>query len=301
MSPRAAVGAACLLGLAALAAAQQDFSKVRIRAEKLADTVWMLTGSGGNLAVSAGEDGVLLVDDQYAPLTERITAAIGELTPKPVRFVLNTHWHGDHVGGNVNLANAGAVIVAQDNVRTRLATEQYLELWRATVKPLPKAGLPVITFPQEATFHLNGEAIRVFHVPRAHTDGDAVVHFTGSDVIHTGDVFWNRLYPLIDTGAGGTLDGMIAAVDRVLAIATPSTRIVPGHGPLATREDLVAYRRMLATIGERVRAKLREGRTPEEIAASDVTAGFDDVWGKGFLTPPRFAQMVADNLRRTAP
>ena len=284
--------------IAAPAAAQQDFSKVEVKAEKLAPTVWMLMGAGGNLGLSAGEDAVFLVDDQYAPLTERITAAIAQVSPKPVRFVLNTHWHGDHVGGNEKLGRAGAVIVAHDNTRKRLSTEQFLEMWRATVKPLPKAGLPVVTFSRDTTFHLNGEEIRAFHVPRAHTDGDAIVHFAGSDVIHMGDVFWNRLYPLIDTGSGGTIDGMVAAVDRALALAGPGTRIIPGHGPLATRDDLAAYREMLATIGSRIKAMIREGKKLEEIVEANPTADFDAVWGKGFIPPRKFAEMVAMNLIR---
>ncbi|MCL4688083.1 MAG: MBL fold metallo-hydrolase [Burkholderiales bacterium] len=298
---RLAAALAAALVLAAPAAAQQDFSKVEVRAEKLAPTVWMLTGAGGNIGLSAGEDAVFLVDDQYAPLTERITAAIAQVSPKPVRFVLNTHWHGDHVGGNEKLGRAGAVIVAHDNTRKRLSTEQFLEMWRATVKPLPRAGLPVITFSRDTTFHLNGEEIRAFHVPRAHTDGDVIVHFSGSDVIHMGDVFWNRLYPLIDTGSGGTVDGMVAAVDRALALAGPGTRIIPGHGPLATKDDLAAYREMLATIGSRIKAMIREGKKLEEIVEANPTADFDAVWGKGFIPPRKFAEMVAMNLIRGAP
>lgn len=298
---RLAAALAAALVLAAPAAAQQDFSKVEVRAEKLAPTVWMLTGAGGNIGLSAGEDAVFLVDDQYAPLTERITAAIAQVSPKPVRFVLNTHWHGDHVGGNEKLGRAGAVIVAHDNTRKRLSTEQFLEMWRATVKPLPRAGLPVITFSRDTTFHLNGEEIRAFHVPRAHTDGDVIVHFSGSDVIHMGDVFWNRLYPLIDTGSGGTVDGMVAAVDRALALAGPKTRIIPGHGPLATKDDLAAYREMLATIGSRIKAMIREGKKLEEIVEANPTADFDAVWGKGFIPPRKFAEMVAMNLIRGAP
>lgn len=299
LRPVAALAAA--LALAAPAAAQQDFSKVEVKAEKLAPTVWMLTGAGGNLGLSAGEDAVFLVDDQYAPLTEKIAAAIARVSPKPVRFVLNTHWHGDHVGGNEKLGRAGAVIVAHDNTRKRLSTEQFLEMWRATVKPLPKAGLPVVTFSRDTTFHLNGEEIRAFHVPRAHTDGDVIVHFAGSDVIHMGDVFWNRLYPLIDTGSGGTIDGMVAAVDRALALAGPGTRIIPGHGPLATRDELAAYREMLATIGSRIKAMIREGKKLEEIVEANPTADFDAVWGKGFIPPRKFAEMVAMNLIRGGP
>jgi cyclase len=283
------------------AVAQRDFSKVEIRSERLADTVWMLTGSGGNLALSAGEDAVFLVDDQYAPLTEKITAAIAAISPRPVKFVLNTHWHGDHVGGNENLGKAGALIVAHDNVRKRMDSEQFVEFWRATIKPSPKGALPVVTFSADVTFHLNGDEIRAFHVPRAHTDGDVIVHFVRSDVIHMGDVHWNGLYPLIDTSSGGTMDGTIAAVDRALALATDRTKIIPGHGPLATKSDLKAYRDMLATVTGRIRQMIRDGRKLEEITASKVTADFDEKWGKGFIPPHKFAEMVAMNLLKNAP
>jgi glyoxylase-like metal-dependent hydrolase (beta-lactamase superfamily II) len=299
----ARLAAACgvAVALALPAAAQQDFSKVEVKSEKLAGTVWMLTGSGGNLGVSAGEDAVFLVDDQYAPLTEKIVAAIARVSPKPVKFVLNTHWHGDHTGGNENLGKAGALIVAHDNVRRRMDSEQFIEFLRMATKPSPRAALPVVTFSQDVTFHLNGEEVRAFHVPRAHTDGDAIVHFAGSDVIHMGDVFWNRLYPFIDTSSGGTIDGVVAAVDRALAIAKPGTRIIPGHGPLATRDDLKAYRDMLAAVSQRIKAMIREGRKLEEITASGVTADFDEAWGKGFIRPHKFAEMVAMNLLKNAP
>lgn len=298
---RIAAAFAATITFALLAQAQRDFSKVEVAALRLAGNVWMLTGSGGNMGLSAGDDGAFLVDDQYAPLAEKIQAAIRALTDKPVRLVLNTHWHGDHVGGNEHFGKAGALLVAHENVRKRMGTEQFNEFWRATIKPSPAAALPVLTYSADATFHFNGEEIRAFHVPRAHTDGDTIVHFTGSDVIHMGDVHWNGLYPLIDSSAGGTVDGLIAAVDRALAIATDTTKIIPGHGPLATKADLQAYREMLATISGRIRQMLREGRKLEDITASKVTADFDDKWGKGFIPPHKFAEMVAMNLLRNAP
>jgi glyoxylase-like metal-dependent hydrolase (beta-lactamase superfamily II) len=292
---------ALVAAFACPAAAQRDLSKVEIRAEKLADTVWMLAGSGGNIGVSAGEDAVFLVDDQYAPLTEKIRAAVAAISDKPVRFVLNTHWHGDHTGGNENLGKAGTLIVAHDNVRKRLGSEQFLEHLRITTKPEPKAALPVLTFSTDTTFHLNGDEIRAFHVPRAHTDGDTIVHFVRSDVIHMGDIYWSGMYPVIDSLSGGTVDGMIAGADRALAVATAKTKFIPGHGPLATRADLQAYRDMLATIAGRIKQMLREGRKLEDITASKVTADFDDKWGKGFVAPHKFAEMVAMSLLRSTP
>ena len=191
--------------------------------------------------------------------------------------------------------------VTIDNVRKRLSSEQFLEHLRITTKPEPKAALPVLTFSTDTTFHLNGDEIRAFHVPRAHTDGDTIVHFVRSDVIHMGDIHWNGIYPVIDSLAGGTVDGMIAAADRALAIATAKTRSIPGHGPLATRADLQAYRDMLATVAGRIKQMLREGRKLEDITASKVTADFDDKWGKGFVAPHKFAEMVAMSLLRSAP
>jgi len=280
------------------AAAQQDFSKVEITTDKLGANTYMLTGGGGNLGVSVGDDGVFIVDDQFAPLTPKITAAIAKLTNKPVRFVINTHWHFDHTGGNENFGNAGAVIVAHDNVRKRMSMEQFIEFLNMPIKPSPRAALPVVTFPSELRFHLNGEEIHAFHVAAAHTDGDAIVHFRTSNVIHLGDVFFNKLYPFIDTSSGGAIDGVIAACDKVLAMAGDNTKLIPGHGPLATKADLKAYRDMLSTVAERVRKQVREGKKLDEVVASKPTAEFDAVWGKGFLPAPKFVEMVFKNLQK---
>lgn len=290
------IAAIALLALAPAAALAQDFSKVEIKATRLTDGIYMLTGSGGNLGLSVGEDAVFLIDDQYAPLTERINAAIAKITPKPVRFVLNTHWHGDHVGGNENFGKAGAILVAHENVRKRMSMEQFIEFRRMSVAASPKAALPVVTFTDGVTFHLNGDEIRAVHVPRAHTDGDAIVHFLKSDVIHIGDVFWNGMYPFIDTSSGGSMRGTIAACDRVLAIAGAQTRIIPGHGPLSDKAGLQAYRDMLAGVLARIEPLVREGRKVEEIVAARPTAEFDAQWGKGFIAPHKFAEMVAGDL-----
>jgi cyclase len=276
--------------------AQQDFSKVEIRATKLTETTYMLTGAGGNLGLSVGEDAVFLIDDQFAPLTDRINAAIAKITPKPVRFVLNTHWHFDHTGGNENYGRAGALIVAHENVRKRMSTDQFIEFLRMNTKPSPKPALPVVTFVGAMSFHLNGEEIRAIHVPRAHTDGDAVVHFLGSDVVHMGDVYFNGFYPFIDTASGGTIDGVIAACDQVLGIATDNTRIIPGHGPLASKADLQAYRDMLSAASTRIKKLIAEGRKLEEITAAGVMKDYDEKWGKGFIAAPKFVEMVAMNL-----
>lgn len=285
----------------ALPAAAQDFSKVEIATTKLSDTVYLLVGSGGNLALSAGEDAAFLVDDQYAPLTAKIAAAVRAVTPKPVGFVLNTHWHFDHTGGNENLGKAGTVIVAHDNVRKRMDSEQLIEFLGMKTKPSPKAALPVITFSADTTFHLNGEAIHAFHAPRAHTDGDSIVVFRGSNVIHMGDVYFNGMYPFIDTSSGGTVDGVIAAADRAIALADDATKIIPGHGPLSNRAELKAYRDMLATVSGRIRQLLKEGKRLEEIVAAGVSADLDEKWGKGFIPPPKFVEMLVRNIIRNTP
>jgi cyclase len=280
---------ACVLAFAGAAAAQtQDFSRVEIKAEQLSPTTWMLTGSGGNLALSAGEDAAFLVDDQFAPLTTRIEAAVAKVTGKPIRFVVNTHWHFDHTGGNENLGKAGALIVAHENVRKRMSTEQFIEFLNMKVKTEPRTALPVVTFTRDVTFH----------VPNAHTDGDSIVHFRKSDVVHMGDVVFNGMYPFIDASSGGSVEGVIAAVDRVLAVATARTKIIPGHGPLASRADLLALREMLATVYPRIRDAARAGKGLEDVQALKPTAEFDAAWGKGFISGPRFVEMIYKSLAK---
>lgn len=295
-----AVCAAALLAaaLAAPSYAQDDFSKVEIQTQKLADTVYMMTGSGGNLGLSAGEDAVFLIDDQFAPLTPKIEAAIAKITDKPVKFVLDTHWHFDHTGGNENLGKTGAVIFAHENVRKRLSTEGFIEFLGMKTSPSPKAALPLITFTRDLTFHINGDEVFVLYVPNAHTDGDAIIHFKKSNVIHTGDTFFNRMYPFIDTSSGGTLDGMIRAADLVLRLADDDTKIIPGHGPLGNKADLQAYRDMLADVAARMRRLVRQGKTLDQAVAAKPTARFDEQWGKGFLPPEKFVAMLYGNLKR---
>jgi len=277
---------------------QQDYSKVEIKTEKLSDTTYVMFGEGGNLGLSIGQDAVFLIDDQFAPLTPKIQAAIAKLTGKPVKFVLNTHWHFDHTGGNENLANANALIVAHENVLKRMSTDQFIELLGVPVPASPKPALPVVTFTNDVTFHLNGDEIFAFHVAKAHTDGDTIVQFRKSNVIHMGDIFFNKLYPFIDISSGGSVDGMIAGADRVLGIANDSTKIIPGHGPMGTKADLKAYRDMLATIAGRIKAQVRAGKQLAEVIASKPTADFDAVWGKGFLKPEKFVEMLWKDLSR---
>ncbi len=274
----------------------QDLSRVEVKVEPLGPGLSMLTGAGGNLAVSSGPDGVLVVDDDYAPLTDKIKAAIAKLGDKPIRFVVNTHWHGDHTGGNENLGKAGVVIVAQDNVRKRMSVEQFLEAFNEKVPASPAIALPIVTFTEGVTFHLNGETIQVFHVPPAHTDGDAVVRFVKADVIHMGDTYFNGMYPFIDASTGGNIDGMIEAANRVLAGCGAATRLVPGHGPLGDKASLTRYRDMLVAARDAIRPLVKAGKSRADVVAAKPTKALDGVWGNGFMKPDDFVAVVYDGM-----
>ena len=282
--------------LALPAAAQQDFSKVEVKAEKMAGGVYMLTGAGGNIGVSAGPDGVFLIDDQYAPLTDRIRAAVATVSDKPVRFVLNTHWQGDHVGGNENLGKTGAVIFAHENVRKRMSTEQFIKLFDSKVPPSPAGALPLVTFIDAVSFHVNGDDIDAFHVPPAHTDGDAIVFFRQANVLHMGDTFFNGIYPLVDLSSGGSIDGMISACDRGLGMGDASTKIIPGHGPAGTKADLKTFRDMLAVSRDAVLPLVKAGKSLDEVKAAKPTAALDEKWGKGFIKPDTWVQILYADL-----
>lgn len=274
-----------------------DFERVEIETVPVAEGIYMLVGEGGNIGVSAGEDGVFLIDDQYAPLTEKIQAAIAAISNQPIRFVLNTHWHFDHTGGNENLGKAGVLIVAHDKVREYMSVDQFIEAFDMKLPASPPEALPVVTFNDTVTFHLNDSTIKAFHVEPAHTDGDLVVYFTEADVIHTGDVYFNGMYPFIDVAHGGSIEGTILAADRILAMAGENTKIIPGHGTLSNRAELEAYRDMLITVRDRVKAAIAKGMTVEEFIATDPTADLDAKWGEGFLKPEQFQQIVYSDLK----
>ena len=292
-----AIGIVAVVGSMAMltatpAAAQRDFSNVQIETIQVADGVYMLVGSGGNLGLSVGEDGPFVVDDQFAPLTEKIQAAIAAVTDGAVRFVLNTHWHGDHTGGNENFGKAGAMIVAHENVRKRLNPAEFRELMGRSQQAPPDA-LPVVTFSDAVNFYWNGENIRVFHVGHAHTDGDAIIHFTNANVVHMGDTFFRGRYPFIDVDSGGGVDGVIAAADHVLAMVNSNTKIIPGHGSLSTPDDLRDYRNMLITVRDRVQTMLNDGMSVEDIVAATPTSDLDGTWG---ANPERFVTGTARSL-----
>ncbi len=297
--PRPALlsAALALTFLSALPAqARQNFDTVQITAIPVTEGIFMLTGSGGNIGLSVGGDDAFVIDDQYAPLTDKIKAAIAEKTDHPIRFVINTHWHGDHTGGNEHMGETGALIVAHENVRKRMSTEQFLAAFDTKVPPAPEGALPVVTFTDAVTFHWNGDDIRVFHVAPAHTDGDAVIHFQRADVIHAGDTFFNGFYPFIDASTGGNIDGMIAASETILALSDDATKIIPGHGPLGTKADLQAYHDMLVLARDRIKKLIAGGKDRDAVVAAKPTADLDAEWGDGFLQPDVWVGIVYDGL-----
>ena len=287
-----------LATLAVGTAVAQDAPKVEFIMTQVAEGVYMLKGQGGNIGLSVGADGVFMIDDQYAPLTEGIRAEIAKITDRPVRFLINTHWHGDHTGGNESLGGTGTVIVAHENVRKRMSTDQVMAFFGREVPASPAGALPIITFDSAVTFHLNGEDIRAVHVVNAHTDGDAIIHFPASNVIHAGDVTFIGQYPFIDVDSGGSVNGVIGAVDAILALSDENTKIIPGHGPLSTAADLRPYRSMLVTMRDRIAAMIADGKTLEEVQAAKPSAEYDEALGKGFINPDNFVKEIYLSLSK---
>ena len=260
----------------------QDFDDVQISATQVVSSIYMLQGSGGNIGVSIGEDGTLIVDDQFAPLTDKIVAAIAELTDQPVEYVINTHFHYDHTDGNENFGRLGAAIVAHENSRVRMLSDQYV---RTRPQPAYSAdGLPEITFDQSVRVHFNGQTIDIFHLGSAHTDGDAVVFFREANVIHTGDVFVRYGLPFIDGGNGGTINGMIRFVDAVAHVINTDTAVIPGHGAVASRQDVVEYGAMLRTIRDRIQAEIDRGSSLPRVLQTNPTEGFGPGDAEEFVT-----------------
>ena len=289
---------ACLVvsAFSVSAMAQQDFSQVTIKTTEVTPGIYMLEGYGGNIGLSIGDDGVFLIDDQFAPLSVKIQQAIAALTEQPVRFLINTHWHIDHAGGNENFGQGGAIIVAHENVRKRLEKGQFVVPFNADIPPAPDVALPVVTFDQGITFHWNNDTLKVLHVAPAHTDGDAVIYFEDANVVHTGDLYWNGLYPVIDGSSGGSTAGMISGVETLLERIDSDTRVIPGHGPLSNKDEMQAYLEMLKASYTRIKVLKEQGMTIEQIVAAKPTAEFDEKWGAAILNPEQWAMMVYSTL-----
>lgn len=295
---RFAAAAAATLVLPAAACAQgQDFSKVEIKTTRIADGVFMLEGSGGNIGLSTGVDGAFVIDDQYAPLSDKILAAIKKETDKPVDFLVNTHFHGDHSGSNEALAKLGVRIFAQDNVRKRMK-EGVVRPGFFNSDPTPPGSWPIVTFPDSITFFWNGEEIHVRHLGPAHTDGDSIVRFQNADVVHMGDIFFNGTYPFIDIGGGGDLDGYIAAQETALASMDDKVKIIPGHGPLATKADLKASNDMLKDVRARLAALIKRGLTEDQAVKAEPLKDLDAKWASSFINGEAMTRQAYRSLKK---
>ena len=282
-----------LLWCATFLLAQNDnFDKVQIKVHAVNGSVYMLEGAGGNIGVSVGDDGIVIVDDEFAPLAPKIKAALKGISDKPVRFVLNTHWHGDHVGGNAQFSTE-STIIAQENVRERMKNGS--EVAGRKVPPAEKAALPIITFNDRATVHLNGEDIRAMHFPAGHTDGDSIIYFTKSNVVHMGDDFVRYGFPFIDLGSGGSVEGMIAAVDKIIATFPGETKVIPGHGDLSTVADMKPFLDMLRESLARVQNGIKQGKTLDQLKQEKVMAGFEK-WNGDFITTDKWIETLYHDL-----
>jgi cyclase len=299
----AVAGMTLLYGRLAVAGQGQDFSKVQIKATKVSGNIYMLEGAGGNIAASIGEDGIVIVDDQFAPLADKIQAALKELkiTDKPVRFVINTHYHGDHTGGNEPFSNTGSTVIAQDNVRKRLesgGTAGNGGSIKMDVKPASKATLPIITFEHDVTVHLNGEDIRALHFPAGHTDGDSIIFFPKNNVVHMGDDFVRYGFPFIDVASGGSVQGMIDAMEKATSQLPADVKVIPGHGDLSNLDDVRAFVKMLKETSAVVQKALDSHKTLEQMKQEKILEPWREKWApeKGFINADAFIETLFNSL-----
>jgi len=273
-----------------------DFNAIPIRSQELAPGLHLITGPGGNIAAVIASEGVALIDSSVPPKAAELKAAVGRLSDRPVRFLLNTHWHFDHVGGNEIFGQSGTVIVAHHNCRKRLASEQTIAFLDTKFPPSPKPALPVVTFGDTGAVHNGDTVIEAVYVPSAHTDTDVAYRLPRFDVVHAGDLFFNGFYPFIDYSTGGDLEGWIIGLKKVLEIVGARTQIIPGHGPMAKKADLVAFRDMLTQVRDRIKPLIEQGKSLQEVIVAKPTQPLDDKWGKGALTPDGFVQMVYEGM-----
>src|SRR5436190_7199759 len=287
-----------VLLMSTAAFAQQDFSKVTIKVTKVSGNIYMLEGGGGNIAGSVGDDGIVIVDDQFAPLAEKIQAALKVITDKPVRFIINTHYHGDHTGGNEPFSNAGSTVIAQDNVRKRLQSGGEAGNGgsiKMDNKPASKAALPIITFENDVTVHLNGEDIRALHFPAGHTDGDAVIFFPKNNVVHMGDDFVRYGFPFIDVASGGSVQGMIAAMEKAIAQLPADVKVIPGHGALSNLDDVRAFVKMLRETSEVVQKAIDRHQTLDQMKQTKILAPWQKFSGE-FVNTDAFIETLYNSL-----
>ena len=277
--------------------AQTNYDTVKIRPVKLSEQIYMLKGSGGNIGVMIGKEGTLLIDNQFAPLSNKINGAVKTLDPGEIKFMINTHLHGDHSGGNENFYKMGATIVAHDQVRERMIKESFNARANRTTPPRDKEAWPAITFSDKLNFHLNDEDIILHHFDIGHTDGDVIVQFKKANVIHTGDAFVRYGYPFIDISSGGGVNGFINTLDKILLLIDDNTKVIPGHGEVATKADVKKVRDNIADIRDQVAAALKKGKKIEDMAALGITDKYDAEYGKGFVKGKDFVLMVAENLK----
>jgi glyoxylase-like metal-dependent hydrolase (beta-lactamase superfamily II) len=275
-----------------VAAARKAGETAKVTVQALRRNVSALIGAGGNIAVLPGSDGKLIIDSGYLSTRSKIADALSGLSPDPIKHLINTHWHFDHTDGNEWMHSAGATITAHENTRKHLSTSTRVEDWNFTFPPSPAGAIPTDVFKADKTVHLNGATIALKYYGPSHTDGDVSVHFAEADVLHTGDTWWNGHYPFIDYSTGGNLNGMIKAAEANLAMATDKTIVVPGHGPVGGKTEMIEYRDMLMAIRDRVAALKREGKSFDEIVAAKPTASYDAKWGKGFVNGEVFTKLV---------
>lgn len=284
-----------MAAMAGALAQQPNYDTVRIRPVLVSNNLYFLKGSGGNIGVLIGNDGTLMIDDQFAPLSNKINGAIKTLSPGEIKFLINTHIHGDHTGGNDNFKKMGITILAQDQVRERM-TKETVNRQNEKVPPRAKDALPDITFADKLNVHINDEDIELIHFDPGHTDGDVIVHFKKANVYHMGDMFVTYGYPFIDVSSGGSVNGMITALDKILALMDDNAKVIPGHGELSTKADVKVFRDRLADIRDQVAAALKKGKKKEDLVNLGITDKYDAEWGKGFLKGKDFVMLVADNI-----